>query len=158
MKRIIIGIFNLLIFSTLTASGQQLVDSQCNRIFDDVAGEMKPTHIFRREIYTSDCDFDFTAKNGSGLLITVETYGTEKETKEAIKSDLALYKGSDDKTTAVNMKTEGFWDEAILYNRNRTGDGFILLRRQKFLISLFSLNDEVLLTAEKTLRKVKFMD
>jgi hypothetical protein len=150
--------------SGLVRAQSKNLDDLCASIREKVVVPQKPLKIFRDEIYSNDCIFQFSVKKSPNIRVEIERYESEagafvelKSQKESFLGRDALeYKDKKSRDRYVNVDPDGFWDTAAAYRNIAVPDHFILLRRKKYLIVILGSEFSVMKETERLLRKVRF--
>lgn len=144
----------------LTISGQEISAQMCYDIDVSVMQPLKPTEINRRLVFTDECDLQFTVNGKDIASISVEKYKTKKEAHETLRSSLSSFTVFDDfenppKSRSVKINADRYWDEAV-FHTSHYPENFMLLRKGRFVITMFSSNHRILVELEERLRGIKF--
>jgi len=147
-------IFLPILFCFTSIVGQEISEQLCNNVFNSVTKSLKPTKIYRQKVYSCYCDFEFTTIEKDTILVSIEKYKTENESHKSLIDSLEQYVGFKENAFPKTLKQKESWDEAIIYEENN--DNFLLLRKGKYVIKMFSNKIETLITLEKILSEIKF--
>jgi hypothetical protein len=164
----ILSVSVFLLISHLIVIGQQISEKACSNVFDLTKNAFKIVKIYREDVYGSDCDFEFTTDEKITVLVTIEKFVSDIESKAEVKrqweetisrNKLKMLESADnkcgyDEIQALKLAGLDNWNDAYL-NKSK-GDYFLLLRRNNFVINMFSINNsDVLLRIEKIINLVK---
>jgi hypothetical protein len=149
----------LLLLSASTIIGQGISEQLCNGIGVSIVQALKPTKIYRQDIFKNDCDFEFDVSVSENVYIGIEKYKTKSESHKALKSDLRSFLAYNDlgekpKFSRAKVNAAFYWDEAFFY-KSSFKDNFILLRKRNHNIVLISSNADILTELEMKFRKIK---
>ncbi len=137
--------------------GQEISKKVCEQTFGVISNALDPAKVYRREIYKTDCDFEFTTRNGVSARISIEKFKSGKEGRENLAADLDMYTGfRADESPVQNLDLNEYWDESIFYKSKGKTENFILLRKDSTVFSIFSRDPEIPFVVERLLRKVEF--
>lgn len=158
MKKIrIIMLLSFSLALSIPATAQKISEKLCNNIFDSVDSLMKPTKVYRRHLFTADCDFEFYVDDKTSVLLSIEQYENEKESRESFsENSFDFYGDSRKKTRVASFTSFKHWDEIGLFLSKRKHDSYLLIRKRQFLIQIFSDDRQSLLRIEKLLRNIDF--
>lgn len=138
---------------------QKTPEMLCNSVFDSVDSVLKPTKIFRRHIFTTDCDFEFETINNESVLISLSKYDNEEESRKSFDENSKDPYGEPRKQRSFASATYlKHWDGVGLYLSKRKYDSYLLIRKDRFVVKIFSDDRKTLLSIERLLRSVKFND
>jgi hypothetical protein len=144
---------NLLLLLTATAAAQNASTQPCAQIEASVVNKLGPTKIYRSEVSDGECTFEFVVAGGAHASLSIEINEGEEDARKSLHDYLhviALHRGlkSEHELPLEKLDTNSSWDEVYFYK----AEHFILLRKGKLAITLFSSKDEILIQMEKLLR------
>lgn len=149
--------FFLVFAFTMSALSQESIRSTCEESFKAIAKSIKISKVYRRDIYSADCDFEFMTGSGVNALVSIERFESEKGGKEGFHDDLDLYGGLSSYEQSIQKITaDGNWNEARFFKSKSKTENFLLLRKNVTVVSVFSLDPVIPFTIEKLLRPIKF--
>lgn len=137
------------------AAAQVISEKLCESVFASVDSLLNPTKTYRREVYDSDCDFEFRSGEGEGISLTLEKHRTGKESRKAYKEQLTGGFWFCKKYVSHPFSSK-YWDDAALYWSGRPFDNFMVLRKEVFLVTIFTYDPQTFVKLEKLLRDVDF--
>lgn len=150
----------LLLMLSPNIFGQEISSQLCNTIFDSITKSLEPSKTFRRNIYNTDCDFEFIIPGNIKVLLTIERYQTKRQSHKSFNDDLAQFIILKDKSFLNKTSYRGYWDEVAIYQSNESdgNDNFVLLRKKTYVIEMFSDKLEILNNLEQMLRDIEFKE
>ena len=144
----------LLVFS-IPVLAQEIPAPLCNGVFDAVGSAMKPTKIYRRDLFTTDCDFEFESQGKGKVLLSITRYETEADSRDGFVEESKDAAGDPRKKGRLDSRAAiEFWDEIALFPSARAHNSYLLLRKSQFVIQILSDDRQVLLELEKLLREL----
>ena len=147
----------ILLLFTVTARAQNVSEQYCKYIEDSVIKKLNPTKMNRREVYSTECVFEFTVTDDIDVTLRIEKHGTEAEGHKSLEGTLALtalYLGLESKEELRfdRLDTGNSWDEVYFNKATKMNSGSLLLRKGNTTIEMLSLKDEILIRMEQLLR------
>ncbi len=146
--------------SALSGMAQTNVERICNDAFDRVKAAFHPSHVSRRDIFTTDCDYEFRTADRGSLLFSIEKFKSSEKAALSVSESLTDYQDPDlgfGKTRWIQvLPTDEFWSDANLFLSIRGYDTFILLRKDNFVVQAFSDDLSILEDTKQAIRSLKF--
>lgn len=144
---------------SVPVTAQKTPEMLCNSVFDSVDSVLKPKKIYRRNIFTTDCDFEFETINKESVLFSLSKYDNEEESRKSFNENSKDPYGELRKQRSFASATYlKHWDAVGLYLSKRKYDSYLLIRKDRYIVKIFSDDRKTLLILEKLLRSVKFND
>jgi len=134
------------------AAGQTISEKVCQAIFDQADKILSPTHVYRRDVYNDDCQYEYDSKK-KNLWVGVELYKSKVEAKKEFDSYLKLIPEEGDQLIKL---TGRYWDHATFVKTRRpSNSSSVILQKGSYLIEIMSHDHAEMLQLEKQLRGIK---
>ncbi len=166
MKYLNTGTLIFMLFTLTVVNGQNISEKSCKEVFELAKDKLNITKIYSSEVYDTDCLLGFTTNDKTSVLISIEKYISDKESQAEIKRQWEETLELDELTRLnPNNKCESEkpsdkkidlanWNEA--YISKSKGDNVLLLRRDNFVINIFSNTTfDILSVIEKRINRIK---
>ena len=148
-------IVGLIMFFSGSLWCQRISDAFCDEVGQAVIQRLKSSKIDRSEVYEDECYFEFVIEDKIDASLFVEKYKTQTESINSFVSERSMYCFDDDdaisKSCEQSEKVVG-WDDSFIHKSNT--NNLLLLRRNRFVLTMFSFRFDYLIQMEQHLRKV----
>lgn len=141
--------FGFLILFAGGVFGQDITKTFCQDLDKAVIQPMSPTRVDRNESYRDECVFEFLLENTIDTYLTVTKLRTDEASKKEFESDRRLY-CFDRGEECAKQRFLGAWDDSFVGRSNT--NNLLLLRKGKYIITMFSPKYEVLTLMDERLR------
>lgn len=152
LKIYVVFIFVLFFGPSDAITAQNEAQNLCGSIFDAVASSMRPEHIYRRHVFEKSCDYEFVTDNDSKILVSIEQYENERESRKAFIEDSKDFYGNLRQRKRVSSVSVKYWDDIGFFVSKPRHNTYLLLRRKRIMVTVFSDNVQTLFRIEKLLR------
>jgi hypothetical protein len=157
--------YTLVLFALLilmcadTTVAQRISKELCDNINVSMVQIHSPMKVYRQDVYSDSCDFEFVTPENEHVSISIQQYKTNKRAHNDLKNDLGLFlaynKMADvPRFARIQLNTDKHWDEIFFYKSNYR-DNFMLLRKRNFNIVMISTNQSILINLETECRKLR---
>lgn len=115
----------------------------------------------RKVISSKSCYFDWQTSAEENVSLSLHYLKTEEQSKKKLEEIVNfLSKGWEEGAEFLKFEkydSTGIWNEGYFYKGNIKNSSSIVVRKQKFVIEIFTPNPEMAISLEGILRKLKFM-
>jgi len=136
--------------------GQTKLENLCRETRNAFVGGEWKGKVLRDDVFASDCTIEVSLSGERRLHVSIDQYGSVKETRRELKKDLSLFFLADKiwhspPRRRIKIELDRWWTYGTAY---RQIDSMLLLQRDVFYILVITSNQDDLVPIVQALKKV----
>lgn len=155
-NRSLVSCFSLLLILSAHSFGQSPIEGLCAKSFELTAMALLPVRTYRKDVFSSSCDYQALDKRNTSVLLSVELFGDNSTALEQFRREIHENEAKSRIQQTFNKSSDDFWEQIAYYPSRRKYDSFLLLVKGRVLIYLSSESRSVLVKVEARLRELDF--
>ena len=135
------------------------INRACVSLQERVIRPQKPAKLLREYKSSSGCSFDYAFDEVGNVRFRFDRFRTRSEAsleQESLVGRLTKLDGNLGSRKYENVELKGFWDSSAAYADNAGTNHFLVVRRGKYLVVVYSASFPMLRETERLLRSVDF--